>query len=475
MIESARQAMKRIAIIGGGPAGLMAAIAALEEGPGRGRGSRAAPATPEVVVFDRGIPLATLLRTGGGRCNLANATFDNRRLAASYPRGSRFLLSAFARFGAHQTMEWFQDHGLALAVEEDGRVFPASQRASEVRDLLLAEARGLGVRLRSRCQVTGLTHHRGSFQLAVRRVHEEEPEPLDAGPDRPSGRTRVTLASLVGIPPRAVSPEPSPTPGERFDAVILATGGDSADPEDSGYRLARGFGHSVTPLVSSLTALATTERWPANLAGLTLRDARVVARLGSRTVADERGSLLFTHRGISGPLAFRISSHAAFLRYGAAAPLQLQVSLYPEGDEATLERRVDEALARHPRRTVAAAMRGVVPRSMVPIVLEQAGVPGGRRTVQATREERRALARALLGIGLSVVGAEAEGEIVTAGGIELHLVEQKTMESRIVPGLFFCGELLDIDGFTGGYNLQAAWTTGRLAGLGARQRLAGGG
>jgi predicted flavoprotein YhiN len=185
---------------------------------------------------------------------------------------------------------------------------------------------------------------------------------------------------------------------EQFDAVILATGGDSTDPEDSGYRLAKPFGHSVTRLAPSLTALVTLERWPANLAGLTLRDARIRAALDGRKVADERGSLLFTHRGISGPLAFRISSLAAYLPYSAAQPLRLALSLHPEDDETALARRVDEALARYPRRTVAAAVRTLVPRPLVPAVLEQASVPEGRRVAQASRAERQSIAKTLAGI-----------------------------------------------------------------------------
>ncbi len=446
--------MKRIAIVGGGPAGFMAAIAAGGDGPPRpGR----PPVTPsshdlEVVIFDRGAPLATLLRTGGGRCNLANATPDARELATAYPRGSKFLLSAYARFGAKKTMAWFEEHGLPLAVEAGGRVFPASRRASDVRDLLLSLAAARGARVLARHAVHRIARRAGAFQVTV----------ADLAAVPPAGRL---LAGRPSAPPR-----PSEST-ETFDAVIIATGGDSSDPEWSGYRLARAFGHSVTRMAPALTALVTAERWPGEAAGLTLPDVRITARFQDRVVADERGSLLFTHRGISGPLAFRISSRCAFLPYDGGSPLALVLSLFPDDGSADVARRLDTALARSARRTVAAVLRGLVPRPLAALVLGQLGILAVRQAAQVSRDDRTALARAIAAVPLTVTAAEAEGEIVTAGGIELHLVEQRTMESRIVPRVFFCGEVLDIDGFTGGYNLQAAWTTGRLAGLGAREKL----
>ena len=444
--------MKRIAIVGGGPAGFMAAITAADDHPRPGRSAASpSPHGLEVVIFDRGAPLATLLRTGGGRCNLANATPDARELAAAYPRGGKFLLSAYARFGAKKTMAWFEEHGLALAVEAGGRVFPASRRASEVRDLLISLAAERGVRVLARHAVNRIARRSGSFQLTI--------ADLAAAP--PAGRL------LVGRPP---APPPSETT-ETFDAAIIATGGDSTDPEWSGYRLARAFGHSVTRMAPALTALVTTERWPGEVAGLTLPDVRITARFQDRVVCDERGSLLFTHRGISGPLAFRISSRCAFLPYDGRSPLSLVLSLFPDDSPADLARRLDTALARSPRRSVAAVLRGLVPRPLAALALAELRILPMRQAAQVSRDDRAAISRAIAGVPLTVTAAEGEGEIVTAGGIELHLVEQRTMESRIVPRLFFCGEVLDIDGFTGGYNLQAAWTTGRLAGLGAREKL----
>ena len=446
--------MKRIAIVGGGPAGFMAAItAAGDERKRAARSSRGSDAQDvEVVVFDRGAPLATLLRTGGGRCNLTNATYDSRELAASYPRGAKFLLSAYARFGAKKTMAWFEEHGLPLAVEGGGRVFPASRRASDVRDLLLTLARSRGVRVLARHAVGRITRRSGSFQLTV----------TDLAAVPPAGRLRGALRQAAPAPVESV---------ETFDAVVIATGGDSADPEGSGYRFARAFGHSVTRMAPALTALVTAERWPSEVSGLTLPDARLQARFQGRAVADERGSLLFTHRGISGPLAFRISSRCAFLPYDGRQPLELTLSIFPDDGLPELARRLDAALARAPAAIGVRRAAGLVPRSLASLVLEKERILPTRQAAQVSRDDRARLVRAIGEVPLTVTAAQREGEIVTAGGIELHLVEQRTMESRIVPRLFFCGEVLDIDGFTGGFNLQAAWTTGRLAGLGAREKL----
>jgi predicted Rossmann fold flavoprotein len=421
--------MTRIVIAGGGPAGFMAGIAAAESS---GAGA-------EVEVRDAARALETLLCTGGGRCNLTNAVESPRELAASYPRGGKFLLSVFSRFGARETMEWFRSRGLELAVEAEGRVFPASRRAQDVRDFLEEQARSLGVKVREKAPVVSVRRREAGFLLETR----------------------------AGEVPA--------------DAFVIATGGDWRDAASagraapfalpgSGYRLAQSLGHEITPLAPALSGLVTMEKWPRTLAGLTVSDARIVASFEGLKVADERGDLLFTHRGISGPLAFRVSSRAAFIRFSTEAPMLLSLSLFPEDEE--IEDRLSACLSSRPRQSVAAALRGLMQRPLAEAVTALAGVDGRTQCAQVTREDRKSLARLLAGIPLSAVSRQSDGEIVTAGGIALDAVDPKTMGSKIVKGLFFCGEVLDIDGFTGGFNLQAAWSTGRLAGLGAAAHIA---
>jgi predicted Rossmann fold flavoprotein len=419
--------MRRIVIAGGGPAGFMAGIAAAEEA---GEGAR-------VEIWDAELALKTLLRTGGGRCNLANAASDGpRELAAFYPRGGMFLLSAFSRFAARQTMEWFASRGLALDVEDEGRVFPASRRSEDVRDFLKDRARAAGVRARERFPVLSAVKNGDCFLLGTRN----------------------------GV--------------QSADSLVIATGGDWQEgcrmPRiPSGYSLARGLGHRITPLAPALSGLVTTEDWPGRLTGLTLKRARLVARYKGRKAADERGDVVFTHTGISGPLVSRVSSRTAFLPFSEAEPLMLCLMPFPDDGSAEAEARLEHAISSHPRQAVLSALRSLLPRGLAETLTRIAGVEPATPCAQLHREDRRSLAHLLSGIPLTAVERRSEGEIVTAGGIELAGVDPATMGSRITEGLFFCGEILDVDGFTGGFNLQAAWSTGRLAGLSAARYVMG--
>jgi predicted Rossmann fold flavoprotein len=411
--------MENITIVGGGPAGFMAAISAAEAA----RGGSA------VRILSRGSPLHTLLRTGGGRCNLTNAAGSPRELASSYPRGAKLLLSAFTRFGAMETMEWFRSRGLPLSVEEGGRVFPASRRAADVRELLMELARKNGVEITADAAVSSARVIPGGFEL------------------------ETTLGIM------------------RCGILVVATGG-GRSPDGVGCSLARALGHSVTPLAPSLAALITRDPWPGSLAGLSLIDARIRAVFEGRDAADERGDLVFTHSGISGPLAFRISSRAAYIPFSAGSPLECVLSAAPDLTATAIEAVLTEFFASRPRASAVSGLRKALPKSLAEAVFGLAGLDPETPCSRVKRGERRALARLAAGTPLAVVSREPGGEIVTAGGVSLDQIGQKTMASRLVPGLFFCGEVLDIDGFTGGFNLQACWTTGRLAGLGAAGALA---
>jgi predicted Rossmann fold flavoprotein len=414
--------MRHIAVVGGGPAGFMAAIAAAETGT-------ADPGTEDpgvaVTVFDAGIPLATVLRTGGGRCNLTNAAFETRELAGCYPRGGKLLLSIFSRFGPVETIAWFCSHGLDLVEEGEGRVFPRSGRAEDVRRLLETEARRVGIMVRAQAAVVGISARNGTFHAESVRGSEE------------------------------------------FDRLIIATGGDWRNREGSGYRLARLLGHSVTPLAPSLMALAAAEGWAGRCAGLSFAEARAAWREPGGAAATEEGGLLFTHRGISGPLAFRVSARSAFSAISRKQPLALLLSILPGMDAGQIERRLRDLFSERPRQKVVSAVRALVPRSLAEVIVQIAGLDPECAAAQLSRDGRKQLAALLDRLPLTIVGREPGTEMVTAGGIPLGEIDPRTMGSRLVPGLYFCGEVLDIDGFTGGFNLQAAWTTGRLAGLAA--------
>jgi predicted Rossmann fold flavoprotein len=393
----------------------MAACAAVERSP-----------ACSVTVFDASVPLATVLRTGGGRCNLTNEGKGIHELAACYPRGGKFLLSAFARFGPPETIDWFQARGLPLVTEEEGRVFPRSGRAEDVRRVLEAEARHAGVQVRARTPVVGLSRGPGAA---------------------------FTLGTVQGT--------------DAFDRVIVATGGDWRHPKGPGYSVAQGLGHSITPLAPSLSALSAGESWVGRLAGLTVRGARAAWRLEGEKPGHEKGDLLFTHGGISGPLAFRVSSRCAYTPISRSSPLHLSLQVHPGTHGAELEAGLIGRLADRPRQLAVTAAAAMVPRSLAEVMMELAGLDRGLPGAQLSRDGRKRLAALMASLPVSIVGRGTGTEMVTAGGVRCEEIDPRTMESRLVPGLFFCGEVLDVDGFTGGYNLQAAWSTGRIAGLAA--------
>ncbi len=405
--------MRGITIVGGGPAGFMAAVSAREAGNG-----------VPVRILEKGTPLETILPTGGGRCNLTNAAGSPREFSSSYPRGGKFLISAFTRFGSRETMEWFSSRGLALAEEAGGRVFPASGKAPGVRSFILDLAEKLGVEVVSGAKVSAARAAGSGFELE-------------------------TVSGLL-----------------ESSALVIATGGGRRADGD-GCALAKAFGHTITPLAPSLAALVSSEAWPGTLAGLTLFGARIRASFAGSPVADERGDLVFTHRGISGPLAFRISSRAAYVPFGPDSPLECVLSAAPGLSERDIEESLRGQFTSKPKASSFSCLRGILPRSLAEAVLRLAGLDPQAPCSTVKRDDRLALARLAARTPLSITAREPGGEIVTAGGVSLDEIDQKTMASRLVPGLFFCGEILDIDGFTGGFNLQACWTTGRLAGLGA--------
>jgi predicted Rossmann fold flavoprotein len=392
----------------------MAAITAAEE------------TNVSVTVMDAALPLATVARTGGGRCNLTNAGKEPAVMVAQYPRGGKFLLSVYSRFGPAETMDWFTGRGLPLTVEDHGRVFPVSGRASDVRELLAVQARSAGIAVRARAPVTGIRREGGLFRIPTQRGEEA------------------------------------------FDRVILATGGDWRDAPDSGYALARSLGHTVTPLAPSLTGLRTSDPWTGSLAGLSLTEARLTTHSRGQKTADERGDLLFTHRGVSGPLAFKISSRCAFLGLGDGTPLLFHLSALPALRRDDWEKWL--AASAGSRQQMGSLLRTRLPRAFAQLVLTTAAVDPTLVCPQCPREARGRLAALLDRFPLNVVDRETGEEMVTAGGVELSEIHPKTMESRLVPGLYFCGEVLDIDGFTGGFNLQAAWSTGYLAGRAASEK-----
>ncbi len=410
----------RIVVAGAGAAGMMAAITAARAG------ARVLLVEPNEKVGRK------LLITGKGRCNVTNCC-DAGTVMDNIPRNGKFLYSALSRFSPQDTMDFFTGLGVPLKVERGQRVFPASDRASDIVDALFRAARRLGV-ARIRDRVTAL--------------------------DLDGGRLRGAALARGG--------------GVNCGALILATGGVSYPRTGStgdGYRLARAAGHEIVPLRGSLVPLESRDPDCARLQGLSLRNVELRLRDAENKVAyQERGELLFTHFGLSGPMVLSASAHMDLTR----GPYTAHIDLKPALDEQTLDRRLLRDFEARANQDFGNALGGLVPRRLIPVLVDRTGIAGDAKVRDVRREQRARLLECLKDFPVEISGPRpVEEAIVTAGGVRVGEVDPRTMESKYVPGLYFAGEVLDVDGYTGGFNLQIAWSTGRAAGQAAAERLMG--
>ena len=412
-----------VIVVGGGAAGLMAAGTVAGEGR-------------SVVLLEKNQTLGRKLRiTGKGRCNVTNACAVEEVVAAVPAGGGKFLYGALSAFPPQATMDFFEKLGVPLKTERGRRVFPASDRAADVAEALVRWVGENGGTVR-RGAVSELLVEGG--RVAGVRIGREE---------------------------------------VRAPAVILATGGASYPGTGStgdGYRLARAAGHTIVPPVPSLVPLVAQGDLCGRLMGLSLRNVgvRVTAAGRKKPVYEDFGELLFTHFGLSGPTILSASCH---LRPMAPGKYTVHLDLKPALDAARLDARLLRDLAAHANRQFANALGDLLPHKLIPVLVERGGVPGETPCREVTREQRRAFGALLKDFSIPIQGFRPMSEaIVTAGGVSLKEADPRTMESKLVPGLYFAGELLDLDAYTGGYNLQIAWSTGRAAGLAAARAKGGG-
>ncbi len=413
---------KTVLVVGAGAAGLLAAGEAALEGA-------------RVRVLEKMERPARKLRISGkGRCNLTN-TAELPLFLERFPHGGRFLRQAFARFFAPDLIALLEELGVRTQVERGGRVFPAGEDAREVVDALVAWAQRCGAVIETQCTVRDLL---------------------------------VDRQRVVGVVIEAQAPGAS---GERrADAVVLATGGRSYPATGStgdGYRLAAAVGHAILPVRPALVGLDTETDWPARLQGLTLRNVRAHLIINGRRRADAFGEMELTPTGVSGPIILRLSGRAVEA-FQTGARVELTIDLKPALSEEKLDARLRRDLDALGRKPVRALLQGLLPRDLVDLFLEWTGLPAGKEACQVSGRERRGLLALLKELRLVVTGHRPwEEAIITAGGVDTREVDPRTMASRKVGGLYLCGELLDIDADTGGFNLQAAFSTGWLAGRSA--------
>ncbi len=403
--------MHDVLIIGGGAAGMMAAIHAARTGA-------------QVTLLERNPKLGKKVYiTGKGRCNVTNdCTLDE--FMKEVPRNPRFLYSALSYFSPQSMMELLEDGGCPVVVQRGRRVFPASEKASDVTRTLEKLMREQGVRI----------------------VYDARVKAVDMADGAVIG---VTLADGRRIP---------------GDRVIVATGGLSCPLTGStgdGYRIAEALGHTVTPRSAVLSAIETLETWQGELQGLSLRNVTLTMKKGKKTLYTELGEMLFTHFGISGPLVLTMSCHLPESLADADVTLNLKPGLDAQQLDARLQRDFDE----NSRKMLRSVLPGLLPARLAEIFPRLCGVDGDKVCAQITREERETLARMMQALPLPLRKlAPIEEAIVTRGGVSVREIDPSTMESKLVSGLYFAGEVIDVDAHTGGYNLQIAWATGALAG-----------
>ncbi len=410
--------MQMVAIIGAGPAGMLAA-------------SQAARLGAKVILLEQNERLGKkLVITGKGRCNVTNDS-DTDTLVKNMPGNGRFLYSALTAFGSQDLQAFLQSHGVELKVERGNRVFPRSDRSFDIVDglRLALERNNVEVRLRSR--VSQLIMEKGRVAGLI--VNEQ---PLNA------------------------------------NAVIICTGGASYPATGStgdGYRLAAAAGHTIIPPRAALVPLETAETWPRTLQGLALKNVQLTVSQAERVLAKEFGELLFTHYGISGPIVLSLSRWVTHSKQGQ--PVIASINLKPALTEEQLDKRLQRDLLKYQRKEIKNSLDDLLPKRLIPIVITMAGLEENKPAHQITRLERQQLVRALTDLRVTISGTRPLTDaIVTAGGVSTKEIDPKTMQSRLVPGLYFAGEVIDVDGFTGGFNLQAAFSTGYLAGQSAAKQ-----
>ncbi len=402
--------MDTVIVIGGGAAGLMACGVLSKR-------------HEKVVLIEHNSLLAKKVRiTGKGRCNITNDA-DISEFFQNIPTNPKFLYSALYSFTNEDTKRFFEDMGVPVKTERGGRIFPVSDNANDAAEALV----------------------RWALQKNVRRIKAS------------ADRLLIDEGHICGV---------QLSDGRKMEgeSLVLATGGMSyplTGSDGSGYRLAREAGHTVTPLKPSLIPIETKETWPHELAGLSLRNISLRV-YGRKKVYEDFGEMLFTHFGVSGPVVLSASAH---MRRFDKEEYSLEIDLKPALAEDKLDRRILRDFEKYSNKQIKNSLDELLPKALVPVVIELAKIPPDKAVNSVTKEERHRLVTVLKALPLTVRGFRPIKEaIITAGGVSVKEIDPSTMESKIVRGLYFAGEIIDVDAYTGGYNLQIAFSTGHLAG-----------
>ena len=408
--------MNKILVVGGGAAGMMAAVTAARNGK-------------KVRLIEKNEKLGKkLFITGKGRCNITNAA-DIEDLFSAVVSNPKFLYSSFYSMTNDQVIDFFEELGVKTKVERGGRVFPESDHSSDVIRALEQEMKRLGVEIRLRAEAEEILAEDGRV-------------------------TGVRLSSGKEL---------------HADAVIIATGGISYPSTGStgdGYRFARECGHKVADLSPALVPMEVKEWYARELMGLSLRNVEIRITDGKKKLYEEFGEMLFTHYGVTGPVILSASSIVG--KKLREHPLTLHIDLKPALTEEQLDKRMLREFEANHNRQFKNAVDSLFPSKLKPVIVELSGIQEDKKVNEVTKEERLHFVRLIKDFSMTLTGMRGYNEaIITKGGVSVKEIEPGTMESKLVNGLYFAGEVLDLDAVTGGYNLQIAWSTGYLAGLNA--------
>lgn len=407
----------KIAIIGAGAAGLMCAATLIEEN-----------VDADIHLFEKNTILgAKVIISGGGRCNVTTGIRNKKELLSKYTRGAQFLKNAIGQFPPEKVYEWFESHGVPLKTEDDQRVFPISNDGKDVVGIFKKMFE------KSNIQVY--------FKESVQEIH-----PID--------QNSISLKTNLGE--------------YQFTQVILTTGGNAYQKTGStgdGYAFAKAFGHSITPLGPSLNSFLTQEKWPADISGLALPHAKLEATTDEGQKVKAEGPILFTHFGISGPALFALSSHLTFSEVSNEHPIEISITTDTNMTFQEWNQLIHKETQINGAQQFQTLLKKHLQNRFVELLLKQAKIEGTKKNSEVSKKERELIVQLLTGqLKLNAIKRRPGDEFVTAGGVDLSEINKKTMQSTLHPGLFFGGEIMNVDGVTGGFNLQGSWATGRLAG-----------
>ncbi len=427
--------MSKVIVIGGGPAGMFAAYFAANNGH-------------KVTLLEQNEKLGKKLYiTGKGRCNITNAS-DMEDLFANVCSNEKFLYSAFYSYTNDQVVEFFENYGLRTKVERGNRVFPVSDHSSDVIATLTKALKDVGVEVKLYTKVV---------KLITEEYLDENGEPVIA--EKKTGLLKQVVKGVVLEDNTTLI----------ADAVVLATGGisyPSTGATGDGYRFAENLNHKIVEPTPSLVPFEIQESWVTEMQGLALKNVAVTIEREGKKLYSDFGEMLFTHFGVSGPMILSASASikpAYFKDF--AHEMTLKIDLKPALDREQLDKRILKDFEEAKNKQYKNSIQKLLPSKMIPIIIKLSGINPDKQVNEITREERAQLVDLLKGLPMTIIGLRGWNEaIITKGGVSVKQVNPSTMESKLVNGLYFAGELLDLDAMTGGYNLQIAWSTGYLAG-----------